>query len=62
MMKWDYGYAGTDSEERVDACQELAVTPEELEKMDEDKVREELFQGCWEMAIQQVDVGVEPCT
>ena len=61
MMKWSYGYCGTDSEERVDACSELGMSPEEIESADQAEVHEELADMCWQMAIEKVESGVTPC-
>ena len=61
MMKWSYGYCGTDSEERVDACSELGMSPEEVRDAPQGYVEAELNEACWQMAIERVDAGVTPC-
>ena len=56
----DMGYAGTDSEEDVDALEWLGVTEKELEAMSDGEVEEELAKMAWDSAIEKVDAWAEP--
>jgi len=59
VMKWSYGYAGTNNQEAVDACDELGISEEQLESMTDEEVESMLTDICWEMAVQQVEAYVE---
>lgn len=57
---WNYGYAGTNNEDEVDACEYLGITEAEVAEADQEEVRRKLVEMTWDMAVEQVDAWVEP--
>ena len=59
LLGSNYGFAGTHSEEKIDACEYLGYTEEEIEKMPEEELEKELYKFHYQNVIENVEAWVE---
>ena len=54
------GYAGTGSENKIDACEYLGYSEEDLAEMDNSDVESQLAEMEWQTAVENVDAWANP--
>ena len=60
IMKWSYGYVGTDNEEPIDLVDYLGMTEEAVEELTDEEAGSLVAKEAWEMAVEQVEAFGEP--